>query len=68
MEGRVTKGDFKMCSFAWNDCEGKLGSNHACGLERGHAGVHECLTCNATEENPSPLETTIKKETARGGS
>ncbi len=34
--------------FAWTDDKERAGSNHCCGLERGHVGEHDCLTCHAT--------------------
>lgn len=36
-----------ICLFEWSDDDGHIGSNHACGEERGHAGDHDCLTCHA---------------------
>ena len=38
--------DLRICAFAWTTEGEKIGSNHVCGLERGHIGDHDCLTCH----------------------
>ncbi len=43
---------FRICGHAWTDKNGDIGSNHACGLEKGHVGEHDCLTCHATTAQP----------------
>jgi hypothetical protein len=40
--------DLRICSYAWTSEQEKIGSNHVCGLERGHVGEHDCLSCHAT--------------------
>jgi len=39
--------ELRLCLFEWSDRDKEVGSNHACGEERGHAGDHDCLTCHA---------------------
>lgn len=43
-----------LCSFAWTDDRERSGSNHICGLEKGHVGVHECISCHASVELAPP--------------
>lgn len=44
----IGKHVYHLCSHAWLD---RKGTRHACGLEHGHLGVHECFNCNAVAEN-----------------
>ena len=46
----------RICGHFWSTADGALGSNHNCGLEHGHLGPHECLSCHevlhAQDERP----------------
>lgn len=47
--GPIDEKKHRLCGHAWTTNNGKLGSNHGCGLEHGHAGtVHECGSCHET--------------------
>lgn len=48
------------CNYFWTSNEGKIGSNHGCGLDHGHIGAHECAECDAEKEAELPHYTTLK--------
>jgi len=54
------------CDFRWTTDDGRLGTNHGCGLDAGHVEPHDCLNCHAEHplveraKGPLPLERAVQ--------